>query len=94
MTNREDLIEVASERQGEILAYYAMFADKKPVMLLEMPAEKIYAYPYLEFKETLSARSQQMLESQYEEALANKQIVVFVKDNDRKKMISFSVDEG
>jgi hypothetical protein len=34
-----------------------------------------------------------MLEKEYQEAVAHNKIVVFVKDNDREKMISFSVDE-
>jgi hypothetical protein len=34
-----------------------------------------------------------MLEEEYQEAVARHKIVVFVKDNDREKMISFSVDE-
>jgi hypothetical protein len=42
----------------------------------------------------LSERSQKMLEKEYTEAVAQQKIVVFVKDNDREKMISFSVDEG
>jgi hypothetical protein len=40
-----------------------------------------------------SERSQKMLEKEYQEAVAHNQIVVFVKDNDREQMISFSVDE-
>jgi hypothetical protein len=93
MIDKEYLVEAARQRAGEILWFYKKFAKKKPVMLLELPAEKIYAYPYLEFKDTLSERSQKMLEEEYQEALAHNKIVVFVKDNDRRKMISFSVDE-
>jgi len=93
MTDKEYLVETARQRASEILWFYNKYADKKPVMLLELPSQKIYAYPYLEFKNTLSERSQKMLEKEYQEALAHNKIVVFVKDNDRRKMISFSVDE-
>lgn len=92
MTEREQLLAAADERASDILMFYRRFADKKPVMLLDLPSQRIYAYPYLDFKNTLSERSQMMLKKEYQEALANDQIVVFVKDNDRKKMISFSVD--
>ena len=92
MADREQLLAAADERAGDILMFYRRFADKKPVMLLELPSQRIYAYPYLAFKNTLSERSQKMLEKEYQEALAHNQIVVFVKDNDRRKMISFSVD--
>ncbi len=68
-------------------------AGKKTVMLLELPSQRIYAYPYPEFNKTLSEKSQKMLEKEYKEALAHKQFVILVRDNDREKMISFSVDE-
>ena len=93
MADKEELLAAGDERAGDILMCYRRFADKKPVMLLELPSQKVYAYPYLEFKNTLSERSQKMLEKEYQEAVANNKIVVFVKDDDRRKMISFSVDE-
>ena len=91
-TDKKALLNAACERANDILMFYRQFAEKKSVMLLELPSQKIYAYPYLDFKNTLSERSQKMLEKEYEEAVANNKIVVFVKDNDREKMISFSVE--
>jgi hypothetical protein len=93
MSDKENLLETASERAGDILLFYKQYSEKKPVMLLELPSQKIYAYPYLDFKNTLSDRSQKMLEKEYQEAVAHNKIVVFVKDNDREIMISFSVEE-
>ena len=94
MANKDALFDAACDRADDILRLYQQFADKKPVMLLELPSQRIYAYPYLDFKNTLSERSQKMLEKEYTEAVAHHKVVVFVKDNDREKMISFSVDEG
>src|ERR1700693_4216696 len=91
MTDKQVLPAAAEERAGDILMFYRKFADKKPVMLLELPSQKIYAYPYLEFKNTLSERSQKMLEKEYQEAVAHNQFVVFVKDDDQRETISFSV---
>lgn len=93
MARKDALFDAACERADDILRLYRKFAEKKPVMLLELPSQKIYAYPYLEFKNTLSERSQKMLEKEYQEAVAYHKFVVFVKDNDREKMISFSVAE-
>ena len=93
MANKDAVFDVACERADDILRLYRQFAEKKPVMLLELPSQRIYAYPYLDFKNTLSERSQKMLEREYQEAVAHNKIVVFVKDDDRRKMISFSVDE-
>jgi hypothetical protein len=91
--DKKALLDAACERADDILQLYRQFAEKKPVMLLELPSQRIYAYPYLDFKNTLSERSQKMLKKEYTEAVAHHKIVVFVKDNDREKMISFSVDE-
>ena len=93
MARKDALFDAACERADDILQLYRQFAEKWPVMLLELPSQRIYAYPYLEFKNTLSDRSQKMLEKEYTEAVAHHKVVVFVKDNDREKMISFSVDE-
>jgi hypothetical protein len=93
VAGKDALFDAACERAADILWFYRLCAEKKPVMLLELPAERIYAYPYLDFKNTLSERSQKMLEQQYHEAVTHNKIVVFVKDDEQRKMISFSVDE-
>ncbi len=93
MATKDALFDAACERADDILRLYRQFAEKRPVMLLELPSQRISAYPYLEFRNTLSERSQRMLEKEYREAVAHNKFVVFVKDNDREKMISFSVAE-
>jgi hypothetical protein len=93
MARKGALFDAACDRAGDILRLYRRFAGKKPVVLLELPSQRIYAYPYLDFKQTLSERSQKMLEREYREAVAHHKIVVFVKDDDRRKMISFAVEE-
>jgi hypothetical protein len=88
------LLEAACERASDILMLHEKFQEQKPVMLLELPSQRIYAYPYLEFKNTLSDKSQKKLEQEYLEAQQNKQFVVFVRDEVGQKMISFSVNEA
>src|SRR5436309_15208126 len=65
--------------------------EKKPVLLFDMQENRIYVYPYLEFKNDLSARSQGILQEQYAQAMTDDKIVVFVRDNDAKKLVSYSV---
>jgi hypothetical protein len=73
--------------------FYKKFEDKKPVMLFDIQEQRIYAYPYDSFKADLSERSQASLEQQYEKALVDEKIVVFVRDNGKKKLVSYSVDQ-
>lgn len=61
-------------------------------MLFDIQEQRVYAYPYKEFLATLSERSQGMLKEQYEEAQVDGKIVVFVRDNVKQKLRSFSFD--
>jgi len=86
------LLDAAWEHWEAILRLYRAFEDKKPVMLYDMQEERIYAYPYAEFSAELSKRSQQSLKEQYEDALSRNQIVLFVRDNQAKRLVSYSID--
>jgi hypothetical protein len=70
---------------------YSQFARKRPVMLLELATGLIYAYPYREFKADLSVRSGALLEEQYAEATQHGEMVVFVRDDGRRKFVSFNL---
>ena len=52
----DDLVEAAENSLPHILMFYKRFEDKRPVMLLDLQSQKIYAYPYEEFKADLSER--------------------------------------
>jgi hypothetical protein len=92
MPESDDLLDAALENWEHILRMYRLFEEKKPVMLYDIQEKRIYAYPYREFKAELSERSQASLQEQYEEAIRENQVVVFVRDNDRRKLVSFSLD--
>ena len=79
------------EQWEHILNWYMLFADKKPVMLYDLQEQKIYAYPYQEFKKELSQKSQSSLAEQYQQAVKNKRMVVFVRDNEKRKLVSYTV---
>jgi hypothetical protein len=88
----DDLVEAAESYLTEILMFYRRFEDKRPVMLLELPTLRIYAYPYREFKAELSERSQAMLEEQYERAVSEGKLVVFVRDEQSRRLVSMTFD--
>ena len=83
---------VIQEFWPHILMHYQEFEDKKPVMLFDIQEQRLYVYSYEGFKAELSERSQNLLEQQYEKALAEQKMVVFVRDNDQKKLVSYSID--
>ncbi len=61
-------------------------------MLFDVQEQKIYAYPYKEFKAEMNQRSQASLRDQYQRARRNNHVVVFVRDNDNQKLLAFTMD--
>ena len=88
---RDRYLEILIENQSYILMLHERFADKKPVMVYDIRERRIYAVPYREYRATLSKRSQISLKKQYERAMADGDIVVFVKDNENEKLVSYSL---
>jgi hypothetical protein len=88
------LLEAAEENWPHILMAYRQFEDKKPVVLYDIQEKRIYVYPYAEFLSELSETSQLSLKDQYERAIQDNQIVVFVRDNEQRRLVSFSMDRG
>jgi len=70
---------------------YERYADKRPVMLFDIQEQRIYALPYEGYRAELSKWSQASLKKQYEHATANGEIVVFVRDNEKEKLVSYSL---
>ncbi len=95
MKTTDDFFDVIDGYMGHIQWFYKKFEDKNPVMELSLPSGKIYAYPYSEYLKTLSERSQEMLKKEYNEAIKNKEMVVFVRDNEEKvlKSRAFPIEE-
>ncbi len=86
----EQYLGYVEEQWPNILSLYKKFEDKKPVMLFDIQEQKIYAYPYNDFKSMMNKKSQTMLEEQYTEALLNNKVVIFIRDTEKRKLISTS----
>lgn len=89
---RERYQRIVEEQWDNIRKLHAAFADKKPILMLELTAQQISAHSYEEFKIEMAPADQAMLEEQYERANANDKILVFVRDDDAEQMVSFTVD--
>jgi hypothetical protein len=82
-------LEAIREQWPNIRGLYMTYADKKPIILYDIQEKKIYAYPYGEFQAELSEKSQASLEHDYKFASASGSMVVFVRDNIKRKLVSF-----
>jgi len=75
----------------KILDMYRLFESKKPVMLYDLQEQKVYAYPYREFKAEMNPRSQASLTEQYKQAIKENKMVIFVRDNEKRKLRSYTL---
>jgi hypothetical protein len=74
-----------------ILEVYLRHEEKKPVMLFDVTEGKIYVYPYEGFKKALNVRGRESLTRQYNEAHREDQFVIFIRDSQEKKLMSYSL---
>ena len=88
----DELWAAVEEYHDLILTAFADFEEEKPIILLDIQEQRIYACPYKEFKEDLSVSNQASLTEQYEEAIASNRIVVFVRDSDQRRLVSYTID--
>ncbi|MBW6537725.1 MAG: hypothetical protein K0B11_22135 [Mariniphaga sp.] len=75
----------------KVYEFYNMSDRKDLVMIYEMKENKIYSYIYGEYKKDLNELSREILEKQYQEANESKRIVLFIRDEVRKKFKSYVV---
>jgi hypothetical protein len=85
----DSYFEAIVEEWQYIRSLYLTFSSKKPIMLYDIQDKKIYAYPYKGFKQDLSRKSQQLLERDYKSASVRGSMIVFVRDNAERKLVSY-----
>ena len=93
MTRKEDEIyfDKINEIAEKVYDFYNMSNREDLIMVYEMKENKIYSYIYKEYLSSLNPRSKEMLEEQYKEAKTSGRIVLFIKDELRRKMKSFTI---
>src|SRR6266403_3961601 len=82
---------VIQEQWPNIRGLYMTYARERPIILYDIQDQKIYAYPYKEFKSELSENSRASLEHDYKSASRLGGMVVFVRDNIERKLVSYNV---
>jgi hypothetical protein len=84
----DQYFEAIQEQWPHIGALYKAYESKK---LYDIQEEKIYAYPYKDFKAEMSGNSQASLERQYKSASLHGSIIVFVRGNTEQKLVSYTM---
>ena len=79
------------EQWPNIRGLYMTYKSKKPIILYDIHEDKIYAYPYKEFKAELSKKSQASLGHDYKSASTTGRMVVLVRDNRERELVSYTI---
>lgn len=88
----DPLFDIIKNHWPSIVLVFERFADKNPVILFNVQEQRIYAYPYDDFVADLAAKDRHAVAEQYEKVLAGETILVFVRDNEQRKLVSYSVN--
>ena len=82
-------LDIVAKHWWHIVRLYLAFEDRRPVMLFDVQEMRVYAYPCAESRADLFKRSQRLLERQYNEASREDKILVFVRDNEQRQLVSY-----
>ena len=88
----DPMLAPVAKHWDNIVAGYRQFEDKRPVVLYDIQDERVYLYPYEDFKNDMPPKSQASLAEQYELAGKLGQMVMFVRDNEAEKLVSYILD--
>ena len=86
-------LEAIQEQWPNIRGLHSMYESERPVILYDLQEKKIYAYPYKEFRAELSKKSQDALKHDYKSA-SHGSMVVFVRDNIQRRLVSYRSQIG
>ena len=80
-----------AEQWQNISALYNEHADKRPIMMLDVGDNQVLAFGYEQILTLLDEASKAGLSVQYERAVENREMVLFVRDTARKQLLSYTL---
>lgn len=94
MPESDYLLDAIHQQWCNILKIYKVYEEDRPIVLFDIQEQRIYVYPFVGFRDEMNEPSQLSLTEQYEKANKENKFVVFVRDNDRKRLVSYSMPLG
>ncbi len=91
--SKDKYYDIACKQLSNILYLYRMYEQKKPIMLYDIQENHVYAHQYEGFRDEFEKKESRIsLEEQYEKAQKDNEVVVFIRDNKEKRLVSFSFE--
>ena len=87
-----DLVKAVQDRTEDILDFYEVIEDDRPVIVLDYQKQTINAYHYEEYEATLSTESQAVYDQEYEKAVAEDKVLVVVWDRETGRLVITTFD--
>jgi len=93
MNNKENQIyyDKIEEIGDKVYRFYKLSSRDDLVMFYSMKEDRLYSYIYKEFYDSLNKKSKMILRKQFKEAKAENKIVLFINDEIRCKLKSFTI---
>ncbi len=84
-------IKIATEIGDDVYDFFNMSERNDLIMVYELKEKRIYSYMYEDYLKSLNERSKKLLKQQYKDAVETGKIVLFIRDEKRKKLKSFTI---
>ena len=89
---KDPYVDLIDKQWHYIAQIYNEFKDENPIIEYQVDSEKLYSYPANDYINTLSVRTRNRTENQYNEACIKKQFLLFVRDEKNQKLKSYIFD--
>jgi hypothetical protein len=87
-----DLVKAVQDHTDQIIDFYEEVEYKRPVIVLDFQRQQLQAYYYDEYKVRLSKESQEVLDEEYEKAIAEDKVFVVVWDDATQRLVTTTFD--
>ncbi|CAN2046891.1 conserved hypothetical protein [Candidatus Magnetomoraceae bacterium gMMP-1] len=91
MIEQDPYLETIKKQWEHIRKLYKMFPDRETIIEIRIHPLEIFACNYKQYKENMNEQSKRIITKQYEESLLKNEIIVFVKDQIKRKLKSYSL---
>jgi hypothetical protein len=89
---KDPYLDIIYEHWDSLVRVFTTFESKLPILLFDIQEQRIYAHPYQDFVEEMAVKDRPVIARSYEKVIAGKSILVFVRDNEKRKLVSSNVE--
>ena len=85
-------LNLIDEQWDNITKTYDVFRKKKPIIEYNLDDNKIYAYPAMEYINSLSVKTKNELKNKYMKVCDNNEFLLLIRDEKNKKFRSYTFE--